>query len=231
MTGGADEVRACAFDMFGTLFDVHSVVRACRDALGEEGEAFSEDLRRTQLRYSWLRALMGRWIPFWRITRDALDVTLRRYGREDDDELRERLLATYREVDPYPDSGPALEALNEAGIRCAILTNGSRDMVSSALSAAGFEEHFEAIFSVDAIETFKPRPQVYRMATDGLELEARELAMVSSHPWDLAGAISCGFRGVWVRRPGDGHHLEALDHDPTWEVEGMDGLVRLLASG
>jgi len=221
-------IQVCVFDMFGTLFDVHSVVQACRDAFGEEGEAFSEDWRREQLEYSWKRSLMQRWVPFWQVTGDALDATLAVYGREDDRALRDRLVGAYREVSPYADSGPALEALNEAGVRCAILTNGSRDMVTSALVAAGFQHHFEHVLSVDGIRVFKPDPRVYAMARDALELEPDQILMVSSHPWDLSGAISCGFQGVWIDRPGAGHHIERLGFNPDYRVADMHGLVDLV---
>ena len=221
-------VKVCAFDMFGTLFDVHSVVQACRDAFGAEGDDFSVFWRRTQLQYTWMRALMERWVPFWQITSDSLDTTLAVYGRSDDRELRGRLLGAYREVSPYPDSGPAIRTLGEAGVRCVILTNGSREMVDSALSAAGFQDQFEAIFSVDDVMVFKPSPLVYAMVRDGLHLEPEDILMVSSHPWDLAGAMSYGFQGVWVDRSGAGHHLENLGFDPGYKVSTLTGLVELL---
>ena len=227
--GNIHNVKVCAFDMFGTLFDVHSVVQACRDGFGEEGEAFSVAWRREQLEYSWKRSLMGKWVPFWQITRDSLDATLAVYGPADNAELRQRLLDAYKEVSPYPDSGPALDALGRAGMRCVILTNGSRDMVSSALAAAGFGDKFERIFSVDDVQVFKPDPRVYQMARDGLDLEPEEILMVSSHPWDLAGAIAYGFQGVWIDRPGADHHIEKLGFDPDHCVAGISELANLLA--
>ncbi len=224
----AARIKVCVFDMFGTLYDVHSVVQACRDAFGDEGEDFSEVWRREQLEYSWKRSLMRRWVPFWQVTRDALEATLETYDRGGETALRDRLLDAYREVSPYPDSGPALEALNEAGVRCAILTNGSRDMVTSALEASGFQPYFERVFSVDDIEVFKPDPRVYEMARGDLDIEAGEILMVSSHTWDLAGAISCGFQGVWIDRAGTGHHRENLGFDPEHRVSHMGGLVELV---
>jgi len=215
--------------MFGTLFDVHSVVQACRDAFGEEGEAFSEFWRREQLEYSWKRSLMGRWVPFFQVTRDALDATLRVHGRSGDRELRDRLLSAYRRVAPYPDTAEGLAALADAGVRRVILTNGSGDMVASTLAASDLEDRFERIFTVDEIEVFKPDPRVYRMASDGLGLEPDRILMVSSHPWDLSGAISFGFQGVWIDRPGGEHHVENLGFDPHYRVEGMVGLAELLA--
>ncbi len=229
MAKDIDAVKVVAFDMFGTLFDVHSVVQACRDAFGSEGEEFSKFWRAKQLQYTWLRALMGRYVPFWQITQDSLDVAMRQYGKGDDTALRQRLLDTYKEVRPYPDAGPALDALAELGRQRVILTNGSRDMVNSALAAAKFEDKFNDVFSVADVGTYKPNPAVYEMAQAKLGVDAGEVLMVSSHPWDLAGAISFGFQGVWINRPGAGNHLESIGYDPDYQVTGLDALAELLS--
>jgi 2-haloacid dehalogenase len=228
MAGDIGDIKVCAFDMFGTLFDVHSVVEACRDGFGSEGVEFSKFWRLKQLEYSWLRALMGRFASFWRITCDSLDVALREYGRDDDLSLRDRLLAAYKEVRPFPDAAPMLDALAEIWIGRVILTNGSRDMVDSALGAAGFSDKFDDIFSVDDVETFKPNPSVYDMACGKLGVERHEILMVSCHTWDLAGAVSYGMQGAWIDRPGGGQYLENLGYDPDYRVTGLEGVVELI---
>lgn len=221
-------VQACAFDMFGTLFDVHSVVAACRDAFGSEGEAFSRFWRQKQLEYTWLRALMGRWVPFRQVTADALDTALRHYGRAGEAALGDRLMAAYNRISPYPEAGAALERLAATGVGRVILTNGSRELVQAALATAGFADKFDQVFSVDDVATYKPNPLVYEMAHVRLGLDKRAILMVSSHPWDLAGAISYGFQGVWVDRPGSGGYLERLGYDPDYRVVGLDGLADLI---
>ena len=221
-------VKVCAFDMFGTLFDVHSVVEGCRDAFGPEGEEFSIFWRRKQLEYSWLRALMRRYVPFWQVTQDSLDTALRQYGRGDDTELRQRLLDTYKSVRPYGDAEAALDALAETGIQRVILTNGSRDMMTSALAGVGFTDKFNDLFSVEDVANFKPNPDVYQMAQAKLGVEKHEILLCSSHPWDLAGAISFGFQGVWVDRPGAGHYMETLGFDPDYRVTGLDGVAKMI---
>ncbi|MEW6347768.1 MAG: haloacid dehalogenase type II [Thermodesulfobacteriota bacterium] len=228
MNATMQDVKVCAFDMFGTLFDVHSVVQGCRDAFGPEGEEFSRFWRAKQLEYSWLRALMGRYVPFWQITQDSLDTALRRYGRGGDEGLRARLLTTYKEVRPFPEAAEALDKLAGTGIRRVVLTNGSRDMVNSALAAAAFTEKFEGVFSVDDVRTFKPNPAVYEMAHRGLAVEKHEIVMVSAHPWDLAGAISYGLQGLWIDRPGAGMQLEALGFDPQYRVTDLTGIADLV---
>ena len=136
-----ETAKACVFDMFGTLFNVHSSVAACQDAFGQEGQEFSAKWRRRQLEYSWLRALMKRYVPFWQLTRDALDVTLQEFDRAGDFDLRDRLLDAYLQIAPYSDAEPALRELRDRGVRAAVLTNGSRDMTESALKTSGLDQY------------------------------------------------------------------------------------------
>src|SRR5262249_17887873 len=69
-----------AFDAYGRLFDVAAPVRQGLEALGDRGPALAQLWRRTQLEYSWLRTLMGRYVDFWQVTTDALDHALEREG-------------------------------------------------------------------------------------------------------------------------------------------------------
>tara|TARA_B100000614_G_scaffold205871_1_gene187812 strand:- start:118 stop:828 length:711 start_codon:yes stop_codon:yes gene_type:complete len=230
MTKDIEAVKACAFDMFGTVFNVDSVVGTCRDAFGEEGDEFGKFWRRKQLEYSWLRGNMGRFRRFSGVTFDALDTALAVYGRAHDTELRERLIAAYKTVSAFPDAAPALDALGALGMTRAVLTNGSHDMVDSALAANNLTDKFEHKFSAEDVETYKPRPEVYEMARKGLGLEPHEIILVSAHPWDIAGAESYGFQGVWIDRPEAGHHLETLGFDPYYHVRGLDEFAELMAA-
>ena len=195
-----ETAKACVFDMFGTLFDVHSCVAACQENFGPEGTDFSARWRQRQLEYSWLRAWMKRYVPFWQLTRDALDVTLQEFDRAADLELRERLLDAYLRIEPYPDSEPALTALGEQGVRATVLTNGSRDMTESALASSGLGDRIEEVMCADDVRTFKPDPAMYAMAPKALGVEPHEIVFISAHPWDLAGATLARFQTLWVNR-------------------------------
>ncbi len=54
-------IRALAFDAYGTLFDVYSVTALCEELFPERGAALAQLWRATQLQYSLLRSLMGRY--------------------------------------------------------------------------------------------------------------------------------------------------------------------------
>lgn len=194
-------VKACVFDAYGTLFDVHAAVRAHASRIGAAAEAASALWRTKQLEYTWVRSLMGRHADFAQVTGEALDYVLARHGIVDPD-LRDDLMAAYRRLAAYPEVGDALAALASGGRRLAILSNGTPAWLADAVAAAGLGGRFAAVWSVEAVGIYKPDARVYRLATDGLGLDAREIGFVSSNPWDAAGAANFGFRAVWVNRTG-----------------------------
>ena len=65
-------VDALVFDAYGTLFDVQALTAQCEADWPGQGAAVSALWRGTQLEYSWLRSLMGRYADFERVTADAL---------------------------------------------------------------------------------------------------------------------------------------------------------------
>ena len=68
-------IKALAFDAYGTLFDVQSVISAVNRKFPGKGLAVSAGWRMRQLEYTWLRSLMGRYEDFWRVTESALVAT------------------------------------------------------------------------------------------------------------------------------------------------------------
>ena len=84
-------VRACVFDAYGTLFDVHTPTTAIADELGDVAQPLSDLWRQKQLQYSWLRSLMGQHADFWQITGDALDYALDAHSIDNPD-IRQRLM-------------------------------------------------------------------------------------------------------------------------------------------
>jgi 2-haloacid dehalogenase len=218
-------IRACVFDAYGTLFDVHSAVSRLRDRIGPAADLVSETWRQKQLQYSWLRSLMGRHADFWTVTDDALGFALENAGIEDA-ALHADLMALYRRLAPYPEAGGVLGRLKAAGLSTAILSNGSPAMLEAAAMAAGLTNQLDHILSVEAVGVYKPDPRVYRLATERLGLTAPEIAFMSSNGWDAAGAAAFGFRVVWVNRPGA--PWERLGVEPVAVLPSLQGLPDLV---
>ncbi|MDC1073283.1 haloacid dehalogenase type II [Gammaproteobacteria bacterium] len=217
-------ITACVFDAYGTLFDVHSAVRRYSNQI-KESEAVSALWRAKQLEYTWLRSLMGRYVDFWQVTADALDFALETYGISDT-VIRQDLLQAYMTLSCYSEVPDVLDRLKRKGIRCAILSNGSPQMLSSAVKNSGLSEFFDAVISVDMIGQYKPDPRVYRLAVDELKVEKSKIAFQSSNAWDAAGANAYGFNVVWVNRFKQKH--ERLNTSVDIELTDLEKLPELL---
>jgi 2-haloacid dehalogenase len=194
-----EAIHSYVFDAYGTLFDVHSAVARQAARVGTQAQALSELWRARQLEYSWTASLMGRHQDFWSLTTQALDYAMARL-RVADDALRADLLQAYLELEAFPEVPRVLRRLKDEGKSVAILSNGTKEMVSSAVRSAGIAELVDHVLSIEAVGIFKPHPSVYRHALDTLGLEASAVSFQSSNAWDAAGAAAFGLRVVWVNR-------------------------------
>jgi 2-haloacid dehalogenase len=189
------------FDAYGTLFDVHAAIARHRGAVGRDADRLSELWRTKQLEYSWTLTLAGHYEDFWTLTERALDYALARVPSVDR-ALRPALLDCYRTLDAYPDASATLAALRGRGAQTAILSNGSVDMLSAAVGAAGLDAHLDAVLSVDKVRLYKPRPEVYALVTERFRIAPADVVFVSSNRWDVMGAAAFGFSPVWINRAG-----------------------------
>lgn len=218
-------IRACVFDAYGTLFDVHSAVDRNRERIGAQAGAMSALWRRKQLEYTWLRSLMGRYADFDRVTEDALAHAMEAHAIADQ-ALSRDLLEAYRELSCYPEAPAVLRRLRQAGRPTAILSNGTEATLRHATHSAGLDDGLDRILSVDTLGIYKPDPRVYQLAVDALEIPAEQILFHSSNAWDVAGAASFGMQVAWINRAGA--TAERLPAGPDLELETLEPIPALL---
>ncbi|MFN4142701.1 haloacid dehalogenase type II [Aestuariivirga sp.] len=195
-------IRACVFDAYGTLFDVHAPMRKLAPEIGEKAEEISRLWRQKQLEYTWLRSLMGVHADFWHVTGEALDYALEQHG-VDEPGLKDEIMALYLKLDAYPEAAEALEAVRARSRLTAILSNGSPSMLDAAVRHAGLDKLFNMVLSVEDVGIYKPSRRVYRHAMQKLQIhDAPAICFVSANTWDAQGAAQFGFQSVRVDRFG-----------------------------
>ncbi len=192
-------IKACFFDAYGTLFDVHAPVARIAEDLGENASPISDLWRMKQLQYTWLRSLMQAHTDFWQVTGEALDYALAAYGIERP-EIHERLMNLYLTLDAYPDAVQALTDLKKAGLTTGILSNGSKKMLQAAVNSAGLAPVLDHVLSVDDVGIYKPDPKVYRMVSEKTNLSPGEVCFVSANAWDASAGAYFGFQVVHINR-------------------------------
>ena len=220
-------VRACVFDAYGTLFDFASAARRCRDMLGDSFEQLTALWREKQLQYTWLRAAQGHHADFWQVTGDALDFSLETLLL-DQPGLRDRLMELYLTLDTFPEVQNVLEQLKAAGLRTAILSNGTPAMLDSAVKNARIDSLLDAVLSVEEVGVYKPDPRVYQLAVDQLGIPASQISFQSSNAWDAYAASSFGMKVVWCNRYRQ--RKERLPRNPDHEIETLAELPRIVGA-
>ena len=220
-------IKACVFDVYGTLFDFASAARACPDVPVEAADRLTALWRDKQVQYTWLRAAQGRHADFMQVTADALDFALETLAL-DRPGLRARLLDLYLTLAAFPEVTDTLTRLRAAGLRTAILSNGTPAMLAAAVTAAGLGDLFDAALSVEEVGAFKPDPRVYQLAVDRLGFPAAAIAFVSSNGWDAHAASAFGMRVVWCNRYGQ--RRERLPGAPDREITTLAELPALVGA-
>ncbi len=218
-------IKACVFDAYGTLFDVHSAVGKLRHRLGDLADQVSNLWRTKQLEYTWLRSLMGHHADFWKVTMDALDFAFDMHGIKNSD-LHRDLMEAYLKLDCYPEVPEVLTILKSRGFKLAILSNGTPAMLDAAVKNSEIDDLIEKNFSVEDVGIFKPDFRVYQIAVDGLKVRSEEIVFQSSNAWDASGASAFGFNVAWVNRFGQSE--ERLPGQPDVEIKTLMELPKLL---
>ena len=220
-------LNTCVFDAYGTLFDVNAAARTAanepnREVFKEVWPSVSNIWRMKQLQYTWLRSMTETYTDFWSITQDSLDFALETHKLQNDLALKERLLALYWELQPYSEVSRVLKELKKNGIKTAILSNGSPEMLSGAVKSSNLYEVIDEIISVETVKIFKPSAQVYKQVENIIGCYKSEVLFVSSNGWDIAGAAGFGFKTTWVNRLQD--PIDRLPHKPMHIVEDLTSI-------
>lgn len=191
-------LKAFVFDAYGTVFDVHSVAELAEQFFPGQGKALSQLWRSKQIEYMYLRTLMGRYIPHNENTESALVYACKVLGLKCDSAQRAKLMQAYLRLTPYPEAMSALDAL--AGHKRAILSVGTKPMLTEMVGHAGMAQRFDKLISVDAVKVYKPHPATYQLVLEELGVARSEVGFVTSNYFDVAGAKAFGFEVFWINR-------------------------------
>jgi 2-haloacid dehalogenase len=131
------------------------------------------------------------------VDREAAELVAAKCGLTDAAAI-DRLATAERRLDPWPDTVEALERLAQH-LPLVGLSNASRATLTRLNAHAGLRWHY--LFSAEDAQSYKPAPEVYRLALDVAGGAPERVLMVAAHAWDLRAAQELGLRTAYVQRP------------------------------
>ena len=219
-----ENIKACVFDAYGTLFDVNSAAAKCKKKLGNRWESFANAWRTTQLEYTWLRSLMKKHKDFWQITEDSLDKSMKVFNI--DNNLKNELLSLYKILSPYPEVKKVLKNLKERKFKLAILSNGTPELLNDLVKNNDLNNLFDDLFSIEEVQIYKPDSKVYDLPIKKYNIKPNELVFLSANTWDVSGGGNYGYNSIWVNR--NKSHFDNLDYLPKNEIGNLTQLLDIV---
>jgi 2-haloacid dehalogenase len=228
------KIKAVVFDAYGTLFDVYSIQALAEELYRNQGADIAVKWRDKQIEYTRLITQSDPhnssgsqyFRSFWELTRLSLEYTLDRLKLDRSSGQVEKLLQQYAQLTPFKENLAVLQKIKSMGLTTAILSNGSMDMLTSAVTSAGMAEVLDHIISVDSIRLFKTSPESYGLVQQIVGVNKNEVLFVSSNAWDALGATWFGFTTHWVNR--QGLPFEALPPQPHFSGSDLNSVLMSL---
>jgi 2-haloacid dehalogenase len=206
---------AVAFDVIETLASIEPLRGRLTD-IGQPPHLLESWYTRT-LRDGMALSATGDYVAF----PDVAESSLRGLtGYSISDEQVKHVMAGFSELPAFPDAGPAVSSLAEAGVRVACLTNAPADLTASFLERCGLGPMVERVISVAEVYRWKPAAVVYLYAAEVLDTPPGRLALVAAHDWDCHGAKRAGLTTGWVRRNSGGFGAPFAPPDVTGDTLG-----------
>lgn len=225
------KIKAVVFDAYGTLFDVYSIQALAEEFYPTKGADIAVKWRDKQIEYTRLITQSDPhnssgsqfFRPFWELTRLSLEYTLDRLKLDRKSGQVEKLMQQYAHLTPFSENLAVLQKIKAMGLTTAILSNGSVDMLASAVKSAGMDDVLDHLISVDPIRLFKTSPESYGLVQQTIPINKDEVLFVSSNAWDALGATWFGFTTHWVNR--QGLPFEALSPQPHFSGSDLKSVL------
>jgi 2-haloalkanoic acid dehalogenase type II len=198
------------FDCYGTLIDWESGIRAAFARAGIDG---SEALRT----YAEIEPIVER--KAYRSYRQVLAETGSHIAPHAKDNFLAESLPSWK---PFPDTNPALQRLQRAGIRLGILSNVDDDLLAE--TRKHFTVDFEVIVTAQQVRAYKPSHAHFLEARKRIG-KASWLHAAQSNFHDIVPTNQLGIANAWINRRGE---LPLSEGTPRYEFANLTELADAL---
>ena len=117
-----------------------------------------------------------------------------------------------------------LDDLTEQGIRCGLVTSGTRDYVECGLKALGLAKYFEVLVCGDDVEQHKPHPEPYLSCVQQMGVEPERCVAFEDSLSGIKSAQAAGMLVIAVKNLANA----ALPVSPDEEPDQKTGIEPLM---
>jgi len=199
-------VKACVFDIFGTVVDWRGSVI---DEATRWGKVKGLSINWVEFTDRWrlgYRPTMDKvrkgelpWTNLDDLHQLILEDLLKQYEIEGlSEEEKLDWGHVWRRLKPWPDSVEGLTRLKRKYI-ISPMSNGNVALMTSLAKSSGLP--WDVILGSDLVQHYKPDREMYLSAPFYLDLKPEEVLMCAAHVSDLLSARSCGLRTAFIHRP------------------------------
>lgn len=222
-------IKLVTFDVYMALLDIQgSLTPVVADALSVDqstAATFVKVWRTKQMeRAAFSNSLgLGR-TSFRDCTRMGLDYALGTHDLQIDTDGREKLIAAWDQLTPWPEAPELVHAVRARGYATAILSNGDQDMLDAV--AKVFDGGFDHVLSTETAGHYKPHPDVYDLPRRVLGVARDEVIHVAGASGDVLGSKAFGLTCYWSNRTAD----RVLDpaFEPDFQGSDLNGVLNIL---
>ena len=226
--------KAITFDLFGTVLDLGGSLKPyIQNFLDNYNSDISTEIFWQQLRYrqrieQYQDSLIDIGHSGYLETAKKAFIYISKLNNiEPSDNDIKSFMDGWNYLSPFPECRNAMIKLSEK-YNLVALSNGDLYFLEHLVKNR-IKFDFHKIISVDEVGYFKPKPGVYRKAASNLNMEPNEIIMVSANSFDVMGARTCGFRGVYVNRYNLPYEETIKKYKPDIIVSDFNELVEVLS--
>jgi 2-haloacid dehalogenase len=201
------DIRACLFDVFGTVVDWRTSVS--RDLAAFARQKRIDEIDWTQFTVEWrklyqpsmeeVRSGRRAFTILDVLHRESLDKLISRYGIKGLSEADiQHLNRVWHRLDPWPDAVAGLTRLKSRFILVPC-SNGNIALMVNMAKRAGLP--WDCILGAETARAYKPMPEAYLASCRQLGLAPASVLMVAAHNNDLKAAKAQGLATAFVARP------------------------------
>jgi len=201
------DIRACLFDVFGTVVDWRTSVSRDLAAFAKQKGIAGIDW--TEFAVEWrklyqpsmdeVRSGRRAFTILDVLHRESLDNLISRYRIKGLSETDiEHINRVWHRLDPWPDAVPGLTRLKSKFI-IAPCSNGNIALMVNMAKRAGLP--WDCILGAETARAYKPMPEAYLNSCRQLGLAPASVMMVAAHNHDLKAAKAQGLNTAFVPRP------------------------------